>query len=231
MQKIKATETMYSGLNLMLGVSPDDRTWVRVSDCGPAIGETRKAMHNFLISATFKKKLEEGALAKDGTMVVSSASEIQSQFEIDGYNKPVSFVPTEVVALFIQYKASRGNPQALALTLATLAADLRRTAKESNGFVVTAAQHEETRKEYRLSLIKELVQSVNGGWLGDDLIGEAGLTLREKAIAKELAYLREKQMRIKEPGMTPRDKEAIQRSIDCAIARLTHNGISLDELV
>lgn len=132
------TTLPFAGLMLDTFKTLDGDNWVTLSSLAKALGIHQQTVGNWVKA----KGNQERSL----------------DVKVGKFNKAAKAYPTQMVVDFIDHLADKGNKEAKALRTATLKADLDRSIDESNGLVVTAAQHEKVRHSTRLALLQQWVK-------------------------------------------------------------------------
>jgi hypothetical protein len=133
------TTITYSGLPLDTFMTEDGRTWLTLSSLAKGVGVHQQSTIHWL-----SRKIETRPESIDVRVGPKR-------------NVKATAYPVDIAVAFIDYMADKGNKECRALRSATLRADIERSIRESNGDVVTAAQHEEIRHSARLEYLQQWV--------------------------------------------------------------------------
>lgn len=130
----------FAGLLLDCFITSDKSTWLTLTSLATALNIHRQTLKNWL---NLKSDAKQGS-----TLTVA----------VGLRKKEATAYPVDIAVAFIDYMADKGNKECKALRSATLRADIERSIRESNGEVVTAAQHEEVRHSARLEYLQQWVK-------------------------------------------------------------------------
>jgi hypothetical protein len=141
MKLLRTSVSDFAGQQMVMGLDDNGYGWVKAVDVQKVVGKPDNSYRDFLAG----KSLE--------AIQAKAYSSGEKMFKVVGYNKPVKFIPTQAVAFYWHFQASKGNKLARCLVTADLAASLHRQASETNGQQVTAAEHETLRATINQELV------------------------------------------------------------------------------
>lgn len=192
------TTISYAGLTLDTYLTSDQQTWLTLSSLATGIGVHRQTVKDWLRH--------------------HSQPDIHSiDVKVGKFNKAAKAYPVEIAVDFLEYMATRGNKEAKAFLTATVVADIKRSIKEANGILMTAAQHEEARHLTRLELLQQWARKATDNGqvpLSVEAIKEGGFSdVTEREVVYQEGVISRLEVKLRDGGMDREEADAVRYGI------------------